>query len=284
MDHFPEEELLNRAARGDISALAALDAQGFLLKPGEAAEAFVGRIRAMHARFRALDERMTADGSCEVFPGIVIQESARIPDEIMDEAAQETDSRYGFAIRWAPGYFPAGGLGFLWGGCALSFRRRTGLRSRFSDPRQFPRIGTFLHLFARRTALARALSRRARAAFGPYFRGAFRLCRGAQRAPTLHGQLLSVRFRRSSFPASDTASAWHSDCGLRIRLASDSRISVLDSRSRLARLPADPQCPAAENLLPRGADSARMRLCASRGGPLPLHLRRDRALRPPCRV
>ena len=61
MDHFPEEELLNRAARGDISALAALDAQGFLLKPGEAAEAFVGRIRAMHARFRALDERMTAD-------------------------------------------------------------------------------------------------------------------------------------------------------------------------------------------------------------------------------
>lgn len=120
MDHFPEEELLNRAVRGDISALAALDAQGFLLKPGEAADAFVGRIRAMHARFRTLDERMTADGSCEVFPGIVIQESARIPDEIMDEAAQETDSRYGFAIRWAPGYFPAGGLGFLWGGCALS--------------------------------------------------------------------------------------------------------------------------------------------------------------------
>lgn len=120
MDHFPEDELLNRAAQGDISALAALDAQGFLLKPGEAADAFVGRIRAMHARFRTLDERMTADGSCEVFPGIVIQESARIPDEIMDEASQETESRYGFAIRWAPGYFPSGGLGFLWGGCALS--------------------------------------------------------------------------------------------------------------------------------------------------------------------
>ncbi len=119
-DQFPDELLLNRAAEGETDALCMLDSMGFILKPGEDAAGYVARIRAMHERFLSFIEN-TADGKdYEVYPGIHIQENSRIPDDIMEEAAQTTNERYGFAIRWVPGYFLSKGLGPLWGGCALS--------------------------------------------------------------------------------------------------------------------------------------------------------------------
>ncbi len=141
-DQFPEEELLNRAAEGDTAALCTLDSMGFLLKPGEEAAGYVARIRAMHDRSHFFREK-TADGrDYEVYSRIHIQESARIPDDIMEEAAQATDERYGFAIRWVPGYFLSSGLGPLWGGCALSDDEPDSvpiflIRKNFRDSRKF---------------------------------------------------------------------------------------------------------------------------------------------------
>lgn len=141
-DQFPEEGLLNRAAEGGTEALCILDSMGFLLKPGEDAAGYVARIRAMHTRSLFFQEK-TADGKVyEVYPKIHIREEARIPDRIMEEAAQATEERYGFAIRWVPGYFLSRGLGPLWGGCALSDDEPDSvpvflIRRQFRDSRKF---------------------------------------------------------------------------------------------------------------------------------------------------
>jgi len=119
-DMFPGEDLLRDAELGDSDALARLDSLGFLMTSGETADSFVNRIRAMHLRALAFQEK-TADGKpYEVYRNIVLEESERIPDEIIDEAALTTERLYAFSIRWVPGYFLSKGLGYLWGGCALS--------------------------------------------------------------------------------------------------------------------------------------------------------------------
>lgn len=120
MDMFPEEEILRNAENGNLDALAALDSAGFLIKPGESADSFVERIRAMHLKSLAFQEKMEQGNPVEIYRGIFLKESERIPDEIIDEAAQTTLALYSFSIRWVPGYFLSGGLGWFWGGCALS--------------------------------------------------------------------------------------------------------------------------------------------------------------------
>ncbi len=119
-DMFPAEELLTAAEKGDPDALAELDSLGFLLKPDEDAGTFVGRIRAMHSRFLDFLEKTSGGTSYEIYHNIFISEQERISDEIIEEASLTTVALYGFSIQWVPGYFVSRGLGWLWGGCALS--------------------------------------------------------------------------------------------------------------------------------------------------------------------
>lgn len=119
-DMFPAEELLTVAEKGDPDALAELDSLGFLLKPDEDAGTFVGRIRAMHSRFLDFLEKTSGGTSYEIYHNIFISEQERISDEIIEEASLTTVALYGFSIQWVPGYFVSRGLGWLWGGCALS--------------------------------------------------------------------------------------------------------------------------------------------------------------------
>ena len=119
-DQVPGEELLPSAGKGDADALAQLDSMGFLMKPRENAESYVGRIRAMHARFLEFLEKTSDGKSYEIYDGIVLSQKERIPDEIIEEAARTTEALYGFSVQWVPGYFVSRGLGWLWGGCALS--------------------------------------------------------------------------------------------------------------------------------------------------------------------
>ncbi len=118
-DHFPPEERIRQASRGEISAAAELDSAGFLIKPGERSSEYADRISAMRARARSLLQTIEKRGSCEIYPGIHVSPGRRMPDEIIEEAARITEPRYGYAIRWAPGYFPDRELGMLWGGCAV---------------------------------------------------------------------------------------------------------------------------------------------------------------------
>ena len=87
-DQFPGEELLSSAGKGDADALAQLDSMGFLMKPRENAESYVGRIRAMHARFLEFLEKTSDGKSYEIYDGIVLSQKERIPDEIIEEAAR----------------------------------------------------------------------------------------------------------------------------------------------------------------------------------------------------
>ena len=119
-DMFPAEDLLTAAGNGDSDALAELDSRGFLLKPDENAETFVERIRAMHSRFLDFLEKTSGGTSYEIYHNIFISEQERISDEIIEEASLTTVALYGFSIQWVPGYFVSRGLGWLWGGCALS--------------------------------------------------------------------------------------------------------------------------------------------------------------------
>ena len=38
----------------------------------------------------------------------------------MEEGFAETENHYAFKANWVPGFFPASGLGVLWGGCSIS--------------------------------------------------------------------------------------------------------------------------------------------------------------------
>ncbi len=119
-DMFPAEDLLTAAGNGDSDALAELDSRGFLLKPDENAETFVERIRAMHSRFLDFLEKTAGGTPYEIYQNIFISEQERISDEIIEEASRTTEALYGFSVQWVPGYFVSRGLGWLWGGCALS--------------------------------------------------------------------------------------------------------------------------------------------------------------------
>lgn len=119
-DMFPDESLLNAAEKGDPDALAELDSRGFLLKPDENAGIFVSRVRAMHSKFLAFIQKTSEQESFEIYRNIFISEKERISDEIIEEAARTTEALYGFSVNWVPGYFVGKGLGWLWGGCALS--------------------------------------------------------------------------------------------------------------------------------------------------------------------
>ncbi len=117
---FPSEELLERAGNGEKSALVELDSNGFLLRGKETPEEYVRRIRMMKKHCDFFREKTAGGSEYEVYSSITISDRNAIPEEIMEEASKKTLDLYGFSISWVPGYFIDKGLGWLWGGCALS--------------------------------------------------------------------------------------------------------------------------------------------------------------------
>ena len=111
---------------GSLERLAALDAQGVMLGPGESAEEFKARLAALERELAELDLQLLAPEGAELFKGVTLRPELAIPAEIMAEAAELNRHAYAFSAAWVPGFFLSKSLGALWGGCAIVFN--SGLR------------------------------------------------------------------------------------------------------------------------------------------------------------
>ena len=116
--HSAQEELLNKAAAGDIDALLVLDKHGFIMGQTESPEAFVARLRALAGKLGKMQKSLDKDGKFEI-DDVTVYARDRIPDKLFGEAKDSTSSLFGFSIDWVPGFFidPF----FLFGGCAFTY-------------------------------------------------------------------------------------------------------------------------------------------------------------------
>ena len=115
---FLNDDNLKKIADGDLDALAEADANGFICGASEDAPAFAERLRAFLKNRSTLEAALEKDGryDCE---GIVVTSADRIDARRFAAVAQKTQSLYGFAIDWVPGFYIDPSFGLLFGGCAF---------------------------------------------------------------------------------------------------------------------------------------------------------------------
>ena len=89
----------------DLDALAAWDAAGMIVGPGEDLAQYRERLLARFAAEQELYGELEQNGKAEVFDGIEVRQEDRIPTEILQEAADLTQELYGFEVRHFPGFF-----------------------------------------------------------------------------------------------------------------------------------------------------------------------------------
>jgi len=110
----------------NFARVVSLDAAGHLVAPGETGDSFMRRMALWRSNLDSLETSMATREGFELWPGLQLKNSDRIPKEILEEAASCTESLYGFKIDWVPGFFLSKGLGLLWGGCAISLSPPSG--------------------------------------------------------------------------------------------------------------------------------------------------------------
>ena len=112
---------LEKLTEDDLAKLAHLDSLGFLVGPKETFKDFQQRLLKLSDALKEFEEKLEQSADeVEIFDGITVCKDKRIPNEIIEEAGNVTESYYRFSITWAPGFFMSKDIGWLWGGCALS--------------------------------------------------------------------------------------------------------------------------------------------------------------------
>ena len=99
-----------------------LDSHGLIAAPGETLEAFSARIDELlrtRARFDLCTDSRAGTESLEGEIGFKVGSVEPIGPGIIAEAADKTEKLFGFRADWVPAFFPARGLGLLWGGCTV---------------------------------------------------------------------------------------------------------------------------------------------------------------------
>ncbi len=118
---FPiSKEQIEKLDASDLDSLFSLDSNGFFLAPEESLQEYKKRILLTAEKIAHIDKELRENGEYALFDEMHFRSEDCIPSEIMSEAAEITRRLYGFAVDWAPGFFLSQGVGFLWGGCAIS--------------------------------------------------------------------------------------------------------------------------------------------------------------------
>lgn len=108
------------AGKGDWSTLLEFDRQGLFPAPGESAEAFAERLNRLAEAVNELEKNLQEQPIYEIAPGIKLESSLEIPQNLRGEALNFVNELYGVKPQWVPGFFADESFGALWGGCALS--------------------------------------------------------------------------------------------------------------------------------------------------------------------
>jgi len=104
----------------DLTTLAAWDEAGFPAGPGEDLAAYRARLTKKAAALETFEKNLAEHSKTTVFESIEVSEKDRIPNEILQEAADITAPLYGFAFKRFPGFFLSENVGLLWGGCLVT--------------------------------------------------------------------------------------------------------------------------------------------------------------------
>ncbi len=116
-----DKKTIESLSEADIKGLAEADSNGFLMAPGETVADYKKRLLEMVDSYTEIEKDLKASDKYNIFGEFVLETQKRITPDIMDEAAELTRQYYDFSIGWVPGFFISKSLGFLWGGCAISF-------------------------------------------------------------------------------------------------------------------------------------------------------------------
>ena len=106
----------------DPDAPYELDSHGLLAAPGETLESYAARIDELlrtRARFDLCADGEGGSGALEAEVGFKVGAVEPMDASIVAEAAEKTESLFGFRADWVPAFFPSRGLGLLWGGCTV---------------------------------------------------------------------------------------------------------------------------------------------------------------------
>ncbi len=118
---FLDKIFINSLSEDSITVLAEADSNGFMMAPGESISDYKKRLLEMVTAYSAIEKDIQNTKDYDIFGEFVLNTEKRINVEILDEAAELTREYYDFSINWVPGFFLSKSLGFLWGGCAISF-------------------------------------------------------------------------------------------------------------------------------------------------------------------
>ena len=133
--------LLNSGKGNDIEILKELDALGLILAPDEDVSAYKERIEKLLTTIKEFDREIAEKKHIDLYDCIKLDQERRIPAEIIDEAGDINSKHYAFRINWVPGFFMKKSLGFLWGGCAITFPENNLsiflIRSNFSQKKKW---------------------------------------------------------------------------------------------------------------------------------------------------
>ena len=112
---------IEKLSEDDMPALVELDSKGVILAPGETIDQFKERLLILREHLNDIQSELDKNGSLQLLASITLEKKRRIPNAILAEAADIDKKHYAFSIDWVPGFFLSKNLGFLWGGCAISF-------------------------------------------------------------------------------------------------------------------------------------------------------------------
>ncbi len=118
---LPDKNFIDALSEDNLPLLAEADANGFLMAPGENIFEYRKRLFEMGDSYREIEKDIGNTKDYDIFGEFVLNTEKRINAGIMEEAAELTRKYYDFSINWVPGFFLSKSLGFLWGGCAISF-------------------------------------------------------------------------------------------------------------------------------------------------------------------
>lgn len=108
-------------SKDSFKELIELDAAGLLIAPDENLTGFKKRTKKLFKHLITFEKELKEKNKVCLFETITVSQDERISNNILNEAAELNNRFYQFKINWVPGFFLSKSLGFLWGGCAISF-------------------------------------------------------------------------------------------------------------------------------------------------------------------
>ena len=104
-----------------ISPLCELDKEGFLIGAYETFEHYKQRLNNISNDATELKNKLANDADCNVYGKINIRNKDKISEKLSDKAKSIVNSKYAIEPLMTNAFYAEKGLGFLIGGCAVTF-------------------------------------------------------------------------------------------------------------------------------------------------------------------